>query len=103
MNNNLGPYIEKIDSIILKIKDGLVSKYNLKNVNVKKIIDTHQTVFHKYAWLFSYNELIKSVYKFNVESKDIHVKQIIFLTTIYFLQKLLYGINLNQVESTRLD
>ena len=103
MNNNLGQYIEKIDSIILKIKDGLVSKYNLKNVNVKKIIDTHQTVFHKYAWLFSYNELIKSVYKFNVESKDNHLKQIIFLTTLYFLQKLLYGINLNQVESTRLD
>ncbi len=103
MNNNLNLYLQKIDSIILKIKDGLVSKYNIKNVDLKEIIDTHQTVFHKYAWLFSYNELIKSVHKYNEASKDTHLKQIIFLTTLHFLQKLLYGINLNQVESTRLD
>ena len=90
MNNNLNLYLQKIDSIILKIKDGLVSKYNIKNVDLKEIIDTHQTVFHKYAWLFSYNELIKSVYKFNVKSKDNHLKQIIILTTLYFLQKLLF-------------
>ena len=103
MDNTLGPYLENIDSIILKIKEGLLSKYNINNDNVKLTIDTHQTVFHYYAWLFSYNELIKSVYQYYIDSKDVHVKQIIRLTTVYYLQKLLYGINLNQGESTRLD
>jgi len=103
MNNKLGLYLEIIDSIILKIKDGLLSKYNINNDIVKLTIDTHQTVFHNYAWLYSYNELIKTVYQYYIKSKDEHIKQIIVSTTLYFLQKLLYGINLNQVESTRLD
>ena len=88
MNNNLGLYLENIDSIILKIKDGLQSKYKINNDNVKLTIDTHQTVFHNYAWLYSYNELIKTVYQYYIESKNEHVKQIIGSTTLYFLQKL---------------
>ena len=54
MNNNLNLYLQKIDSIILKIKAGLVSKYNIKKVDLKEIIDTHQTVFHKFSNYMGY-------------------------------------------------
>ena len=50
MNNKLCLYLEIIDSIILKIKDGLLSKYNINNdiAETTDLAETQNTLVEEF-------------------------------------------------------
>ena len=103
---SLKKYHYIISDIISSITDELINKYSINSQNINKVITENQILFHNLSWIATYSQVVESLINLKHTSENFkdNILNLIFdYATSYYLYKILYGINLNQVENTKLS